>query len=76
MSESQKEKEEKFDTEGFEKLKAAFNEYEAEQRERFKNFSVGLLKNSKVPQEANVPGAGWVKFVLLTHSELSDLAKF
>jgi len=45
--------EEKFDAEGFEKLKAAFNEYEAEQRERFKNFSVGLLKNSKVPQEAN-----------------------
>ena len=43
--------EEKFDSEGFEKLKAAFNEYEAEQRERFKNFSVGLLKNSKIPQE-------------------------
>ena len=62
--------------EGFEKLKAAFNEYEAEQKERFKNFSVGLLKSSKVPQEANVPGAGWVKFVLLTHNELSDLAKF
>ena len=68
--------EEKFDVEGFEKLKAAFNEYEAEQKERFKNFSVGLLKSSKVPQEANVPGAGWVKFVLLTHDELSDLAKF
>jgi len=68
--------EEKFDSEGFEKLKAAFNEYEAEQKERFKNFSVTLLKNSKVPQEANVPGAGWVKFVLLTHNELSDLAKF
>ena len=42
--------EEKFDVEGFEKLKAAFNEYEAEQRERFKNFSAGLLKSSKVPQ--------------------------
>src|SRR5208283_2175408 len=68
--------EEKFDVDGFEKLKAAFDEYEAEQRERFKNFSVGLLKSSKVPQEANVPGAGWVKFVLLTHNELSDLAKF
>jgi len=68
--------EEKFDLEGFEKLKAAFDEYEAEQKERFKNFNVGLLKNSKVPQEANVPGAGWVKFVLLTHNELSDLAKF
>ena len=75
MSESQKEKEEKFDAEGFEKLKAAFNEYEAEQRERFKNFSVSLLKNSKVPQEANVPGAGWVKFVLLSHEELSELGK-
>jgi hypothetical protein len=49
--------EEKFDAEGFEKLKAAFDEYEAEQKERFKNFSVGLLKSSKVPQEANVPGA-------------------
>ena len=46
MSESQKDKEEKFDSEGFEKLKAAFNEYEAEQKERFKNFSVGLLKSS------------------------------
>ena len=67
--------EEKFDSEGFEKLKAAFNEYEAEQKERFKNFSVGLLKSSKVPQEANVPGAGWVKFVLLSHEELSELAK-
>jgi len=31
--------EEKFDAEGFEKLKAAFNEYEAEQKERFKNFA-------------------------------------
>ena len=34
------------------------------------------VKSSRVPQEANVPGAGWVKFVLLTHNELSDLAKF
>ena len=66
----------KFDVEGFEKLKAAFDEYEAKQKERFKNFSVGLLKSSKVPQEANVPGTGWVKFELLTHNELSDLAKF
>ncbi len=68
-------KEEKFDVEGFQKLKAAFDEYEAEQKERFKNFSIGLLKNSKVPQEANVPGAGWVKFVLLSHEELSELGK-
>ena len=68
-------KEEKFDVEGFQKLKAAFDEYEAEQKERFKNFSVGLLKNSKVPQEANVSGAGWVKFVLLSHEELSELGK-
>ena len=75
MSENQKVTEEKFDAEGFEKLKAAFNEYEAEQKERFKNFSVGLLKSSKVPQEANVPGAGWVKFVLLSHEELSELGK-
>ena len=36
--------EEKYDSEGFEKLKAAFNEYEAEQKERFKNFSVGRLE--------------------------------
>ena len=34
--------EEKFDVEGFEKLRAAFDEYEAEQKERFKNFSVLL----------------------------------
>ena len=65
--------EEKFDQVGFEKLKAAFSEYEAEQKEKFKNFSVSLLKNSKTPQEANVPGAGWVKFVLLSHEELSEL---
>jgi len=38
---------EKFDVEGFEKLKAAFDEYEAEQKERFKNFSVCLLRNSR-----------------------------
>ena len=44
--------EEKFDAEGFEKLKAAFNEYEAEQKERFKNFNVDLLKISNVPQRA------------------------
>ena len=50
--------EEKFDVECFEKLKAAFNEYEAERKERFKNFSVGLLKSSKVPQEVNVSGVG------------------
>ena len=77
MSEDKKDEklEEKFDVEGFEKLKAVFAEYEAEQKERFKNFSVSLLKNSKVPQEANVPGAGWVKFVLLSHEELSELAK-
>ena len=40
--------EEKIDIEGLEKLNAAFDEYEAEQKERFKNFSVGLLKNSEV----------------------------
>ncbi len=73
MSENQQSKEEKFDVEGFQKLKTAFDEFEAEQKERFRNFSVGLLKSSKVPQEANVPGAGWVKFVLLSHEELSDL---
>jgi hypothetical protein len=55
------------------RIKALFDEYEAEQKERFKNFSVGLLMRSKIPQEANVTGAGWVKFVLLTHNELSDL---
>ncbi len=32
--------EEKFDSEGFEKLKAAFDEYEAEQKEGSKNFLV------------------------------------
>ena len=67
--------EEKFDLEGFQKLKAAFDEYETEQKERFKNFSVSLLKNSKIPQETNVPGAGWVKFVLLSHEELSELGR-
>ncbi len=75
LSENQKQSEEKFDSEGWEKLKAAFTEYETEQKERFRNFSVGLLKNSKLPQEANVPGAGWVKFVLLSHEELSELGK-
>ena len=40
--------EEKFDTECFEKLKAVFNEYEAEQKERFKNFSRGLSNSSKL----------------------------
>ena len=48
--------EEKFDSEGFEKLKAAFNEYEAEQKERFKNFSVGLLKNSSVEPLSDLIG--------------------
>ena len=43
--------EERFDGEGFEKLKAAFNEYEAEQKERFKNFSVGLLKSSSAQSQ-------------------------
>jgi hypothetical protein len=43
-------REEKFDAEGFEKLKAEFDKYEAEQKVRFKNFSVGLLTSSKVPQ--------------------------
>ena len=69
------EKEEKFDFEGFEKLKKAFSEYEEEQKERFKNFSIGLLKNAKVQQSTNVPGAGWVNFVLLSHEELSELGK-
>ncbi len=36
--------EEKFDVEGFEKFKAAFDEYEAEQKELFKNFSVACSK--------------------------------
>jgi hypothetical protein len=67
--------EEEFDVKGFEKLRAAFEEYEAEQKERFKNFSVGLLKDSKVPQCANVPGLGWVNFVLLTYEELTELGK-
>ncbi|MGA2524024.1 MAG: hypothetical protein ABSF65_07730 [Candidatus Bathyarchaeia archaeon] len=36
--------EEKFDVEGFEKLKAAFSEYEAEQKERFKNLAQACLR--------------------------------
>ena len=40
--------EEKFDVEGFKKLIATFNEYEAEQKERFKYLVVGLLKSIKV----------------------------
>jgi len=45
---------EKIDVEGFEKLKAAFNEYEAEQRERFKNFSVAYsVKNGQKGTIAN-----------------------
>jgi hypothetical protein len=66
---------EEFDAKGFEKLKAAFEEYQAEQKERFKNFNVTMLRNSKVPQCANVPGLGWVNFVILTHDELSELGK-
>jgi|SRR5208283_926577 len=64
---------EKFDSEGYLKLKAAFDEYEQEQKDRFRNFSVSQLKNPKIPQETNVPGAGWVKFVLLSYDDLSDL---
>ena len=38
--------EEKFDVEDSGKLKSAFEALKEEQKERFKNFSVGLLKNS------------------------------
>ena len=38
MSESPKVKEEKFDFEGFEKLKSAFAEYEAEQKGAFQKL--------------------------------------
>ncbi len=68
--------EEKFDQEGFERLKHQYEEYEAKLRERLSKFSINeVLRQAKELRSAFIEDLGEVRFVLLTETDISEMAK-
>jgi hypothetical protein len=70
------EHEEKFDREGFERLKSQYDEYEARLRERLGKFSINeVLRQAKDLRSVFIEGLGEVRYVLLSEADISELAK-
>lgn len=68
--------EEKFDVEGFNRLKKQFEEYEAKMRERLGKFNINeILRQAKDLRSVFVEGLGEVRYVLLTEKDISEIAK-
>ena len=68
--------EEKFDQEGFDRLKKQYEDYQVKLREKMGKFSIdNVLKSAKEIRSVFVEGLGEVKFVLLTEVELTEIAK-
>jgi hypothetical protein len=68
--------EEKFDQEGFERIKHQYEEYEGKLRERLGKFSINeILKQAKELRSCFIEGLGEVRYVLLTEADISELAK-
>ena len=68
--------EEKFDQEGFERIKHQYEEYEGKLRERLGKFSINeVLKQAKELRSCFIEGLGEVRYFLLTEADISDLAK-
>jgi len=67
---------EKFDQEGFERLKKQMDEYEAKMRERLGKFNINeVLRQSKDLRRVFVEGLGEVHYVLLSEADISEIAK-
>ena len=68
--------EEKFDQEGFERLKQSYLEYEARLRERLGKFNINeILRQAKDLRSVFVEGLGEVRYVLLSEADISEVAK-
>ena len=75
MTEQQNNQEEKFDQEGFERIKQAYEEYEAKMRERLGKFNINeILRQAKDLRSIFVEGLGEVRYVLLSEADISELA--
>jgi hypothetical protein len=68
--------EEKFDQEGFERLKQSYLEYEARLRERLGKFNINeILRQAKDLRSVFFEGLGEVRYVLLSEADISEVAK-
>lgn len=70
------EKVDQFDKEGFEHLRARYEEYEGKLRERLGKFSINdVLRQAKDLRSVFVESLGEVRYVLLTEADISEIAK-
>jgi hypothetical protein len=68
--------EEKFDREGFERLKKQYEEYEGKLRERLGKFDINeILRQAKDLRSVFVEGLGEIRYVILSEADISDIAK-
>ena len=68
--------EEKFDQEGFERLKKQYEDYVARMRERLGKFNINeVLRQAKDLRSVFVDGLGEVRYVLLSEADISEIAK-
>jgi hypothetical protein len=68
--------EEKFDQEGFERIKRQYEESEAKMRERLGKFNINeVLRQAKDLRSVFVEGLGEVRYVLLSEADISEIAK-
>jgi len=68
--------EEKFDQEGFDRLKKQMEDYEARIRERLGKFNINeVLRQAKDLRSVFIEGLGEVRYVLLSEADISEIAK-
>jgi uncharacterized protein (DUF1919 family) len=68
--------EEKFDQEGFERLKKQYEEYEGKLREKLGKFNINeILRQAKDLRSIFVEGLGEIRYVILTEADISEVAK-
>ena len=68
--------EEKFDLEGFERLKKQMEEYEGKMRERLGKFNIDeILRQAKDLRSAFIEGLGEVRYVILSEADISEIAR-
>ena len=67
---------EKFDQEGFERLKKRYEEYEDKLRERLGKFNINeILRRAKDLRSVFIDGLGEVRYVILSEADISEIAK-
>lgn len=68
--------EEKFDQEGFERIKRQMEEYEAKMRERLGKFNINeVLRQAKDLRCIFIDGLGEIRYVILSEADISEVAK-